>query len=59
MICKCCGEVKADWGNKKYCRECWAEMFGEEREMRVSRASLEEYYDNMGDYVGEDENGND
>ena len=27
MICKCCGEVKPDWGSKKYCRECWEEMF--------------------------------
>jgi len=29
MICKCCGEVKPDWGNDKLCRECWTDLHGE------------------------------
>jgi outer membrane receptor for ferrienterochelin and colicins len=52
MICKCCGEVRADWGNKRYCRECWEELNNEKKDYR------EEYLDNLGDMVGEDENGN-
>jgi hypothetical protein len=32
MICKCCGKVKPDWGNHKYCRECWKEFFSENLE---------------------------
>jgi predicted amidophosphoribosyltransferase len=58
MICKCCGEVRADWGNHRYCEECWKELRNEPK-LKVSRQSLEDYYDNLGDTVLEDENGND
>jgi len=37
MICKCCGEVKADWGNHRYCRECWAELRNEPKLKHASR----------------------
>jgi hypothetical protein len=58
MICKCCGDVKADWGNHRYCEECWAELRNEPK-LKQNRQSLEDYYDNLGDTVLEDENGND
>jgi hypothetical protein len=58
MICKCCGDVKADWGNSRYCEECWRELRNEPK-LKVSRQSVEDYYDNLGDTVLEDENGND
>jgi hypothetical protein len=58
MICKCCGEVKADWGNHRYCEECWRELRNEPK-LKQNRQSVEDYYDNLGDTVLEDENGND
>ena len=58
MICKCCGEVKPDWGNIRYCEECWRDLNGEKK-MKFSRQGLEDYYDELGDTVMEVENEND
>ena len=58
MICKCCGEVKADWGNHRYCRECWADLHSE-KDLRTNKQDLEDYYDELGDAVWEVEDGND
>jgi hypothetical protein len=32
MICQCCGEVKNDWGNKRYCRECYEDLRNSQKE---------------------------